>query len=60
MPILCSFKFKFILYFCSRWGSWAGPEENKYSKMKYDNGQVCWNGPTRSVMVCVSSFTVTF
>ncbi|KAG8177830.1 hypothetical protein JTE90_002664 [Oedothorax gibbosus] len=34
-----------------RWGSWAGPEENKYSKMKYDNGQLCWNGPSRSVMV---------
>lgn len=34
-----------------KWGSWAGPEENKYLKMKYDNGQMCWNGPTRSVMV---------
>lgn len=34
-----------------RWGNWAGPENDKYSKMKCDNGQLCWNGPTRSVMV---------
>ncbi|XP_054706634.1 glucosidase 2 subunit beta-like [Uloborus diversus] len=34
-----------------RWGSWVGPEENRYSKMRYDNGQTCWNGPARSVVV---------
>ncbi|GIX89406.1 glucosidase 2 subunit beta [Caerostris extrusa] len=40
-----------------RWGSWAGPEENKYSKMRYDNGQLCWNGPARSVMVLLQCGT---
>lgn len=34
-----------------RWGSWIGPEGDKYSKMRYDNGQLCWNGPSRSVTV---------
>lgn len=34
-----------------RWGLWTGLENNKYLKMKFDNGQVCWNGPARSVMV---------
>lgn len=30
---------------------WAGPETNKYSKMKYDRGLTCWNGPARNVLV---------
>ncbi|KAH6941137.1 hypothetical protein HPB50_014300 [Hyalomma asiaticum] len=34
-----------------RWGSWHGPEGNKYSQMKYDGGATCWNGPARSVVV---------
>lgn len=33
------------------WSNWHGPEENKYSKMKYDHGYTCWNGPARSTIV---------
>ncbi|XP_076814197.1 glucosidase 2 subunit beta-like isoform X2 [Clavelina lepadiformis] len=34
-----------------RWGSWSGPENFRYSKMKYENGLGCWNGPARSTEV---------
>nr|XP_014342786.1 PREDICTED: glucosidase 2 subunit beta [Latimeria chalumnae] len=33
------------------WGSWAGPEENKFSVMKYEHGTGCWQGPSRSTMI---------
>ena len=33
------------------WGSWSGPSGNPYSVMKYENGEKCWNGPSRSTMV---------
>ncbi|CAG5121389.1 unnamed protein product [Candidula unifasciata] len=33
------------------WGHWYGPEEDKYDAMKYENGQGCWNGPSRSCHV---------
>ncbi len=32
-------------------GSWKGFEEN-YSFMSFSGGQVCWNGPQRSMRVC--------
>lgn len=35
-----------------KWGSWTGPEEDKYSQMLLDKGQNCWNGPNRSARVC--------
>ncbi|XP_027207664.2 glucosidase 2 subunit beta isoform X2 [Penaeus vannamei] len=34
-----------------QWGEWTGPEEDKYSRMKYTSGQTCWNGPARSADV---------
>ncbi|KAK7099862.1 glucosidase 2 subunit beta-like isoform X2 [Littorina saxatilis] len=34
-----------------KWGHWYGPEEDKYDAMKYENGQSCWNGPSRSTHV---------
>ncbi|CAF4474714.1 unnamed protein product, partial [Rotaria sp. Silwood2] len=33
------------------WNSWAGPANNKCLKMKYSNGDTCWNGPARSLIV---------
>ncbi|XP_017879297.1 glucosidase 2 subunit beta [Ceratina calcarata] len=33
------------------WYDWSGSESEKYSKMKYDRGLTCWNGPARSTMV---------
>ncbi|GAB6032758.1 hypothetical protein CHUAL_011625 [Chamberlinius hualienensis] len=37
-----------------RWGVWTGGEDNKYSKMKFENGLSCWNGPTRATEVILS------
>nr|XP_031833510.1 glucosidase 2 subunit beta [Nomia melanderi] len=36
------------------WNEWAGTDGQKYSKMKYDRGLTCWNGPARSTMVSLS------
>ncbi|XP_063787295.1 glucosidase 2 subunit beta [Pseudophryne corroboree] len=33
------------------WASWAGPEHDKFSVMKYDQGTTCWQGPNRSTQV---------
>ncbi|KAK1342740.1 hypothetical protein QTO34_015506 [Cnephaeus nilssonii] len=33
------------------WGSWAGPEHDKFSSMKYEQGTGCWQGPNRSTTV---------
>ena len=35
------------------WGSWAGPGGSPYSVMKFENGEKCWNGPSRSTLVTV-------
>ncbi|XP_036315638.1 glucosidase 2 subunit beta isoform X1 [Pipistrellus kuhlii] len=44
------------------WGSWAGPEHDKFSSMKYEQGTGCWQGPSRSTTVrllCGKETTVT-
>ncbi|XP_018429140.1 PREDICTED: glucosidase 2 subunit beta [Nanorana parkeri] len=33
------------------WSAWAGPENDKFSAMKYDQGTGCWQGPNRSTLV---------
>ena len=33
------------------WGSWAGSGDKRYFTMKYDNGEKCWNGPSRSATI---------
>lgn len=37
-----------------RWGVWTGGDDNRYSKMKFENGLGCWNGPTRSTEVTLT------
>ncbi len=39
------------------WGSWAGPSGSRYTVMKYDNGEKCWNGPNRSATVTLTCGT---
>ncbi|XP_041091560.1 glucosidase 2 subunit beta-like [Polyodon spathula] len=41
------------------WGSWAGPEDDKYSVMKYEQGTGCWQGPSRSTTVKLTCGTET-
>ncbi|XP_069460328.1 glucosidase 2 subunit beta isoform X2 [Ambystoma mexicanum] len=36
------------------WGFWAGPEDDKFSVMKYEHGTGCWQGPSRSTNVKLS------
>ena len=35
------------------WGTWDGPSNSPYSVMKFENGEKCWNGPSRSTLVTV-------
>ncbi|KAM3656224.1 glucosidase 2 subunit beta [Ammospiza maritima maritima] len=35
----------------SLWGSWAGPEGEKFSAQKYQGGTGCWQGPNRATTV---------
>ncbi|XP_043501870.1 glucosidase 2 subunit beta [Polistes fuscatus] len=36
------------------WSEWIGGQGNKYSKIRYDKGLTCWNGPARSTIVNLS------
>lgn len=36
------------------WNDWIGPEGEKYSKMMYNHGLTCWNGPARSTTINLS------
>ena len=51
-PDTCACLNNFLLCF-RNWGRWEGPDNDKYAAQKYENGQNCWNGPNRSVKVCV-------
>ncbi|KAM6996621.1 glucosidase 2 subunit beta [Passerculus sandwichensis] len=33
------------------WGSWAGPEGEKFTAQKYEGGTGCWQGPNRATTV---------
>ena len=33
------------------WGSWSGSGDRRYFVMKYENGEKCWNGPSRSATI---------
>ncbi|XP_064258057.1 glucosidase 2 subunit beta [Passer domesticus] len=33
------------------WGSWAGPEGDKFGAQKYEGGTGCWQGPSRATTV---------
>ena len=35
------------------WVSWNGPEGSRHSRMLFENGEGCWNGPKRSTKVTV-------
>uniref|UniRef100_A0A8V5GYF0 Glucosidase 2 subunit beta n=1 Tax=Melopsittacus undulatus TaxID=13146 RepID=A0A8V5GYF0_MELUD len=41
------------------WGSWAGPEHDRFSAMKYEHGTGCWQGPNRATTVKLSCGTET-
>uniref|UniRef100_A0A667YAJ1 Glucosidase 2 subunit beta n=1 Tax=Myripristis murdjan TaxID=586833 RepID=A0A667YAJ1_9TELE len=42
-----------------KWGTWAGTPENQYSRMRYESGEPCWQGPTRNTMVTLTCGTET-
>uniref|UniRef100_A0A3P8XXY5 Glucosidase 2 subunit beta n=1 Tax=Esox lucius TaxID=8010 RepID=A0A3P8XXY5_ESOLU len=42
-----------------KWGSWAGSPQHRYSQMKYENGEPCWQGPTRNTVVTLTCGTET-
>ena len=33
------------------WGTWSGSGDKRYFIMKYENGEKCWNGPSRSATI---------
>ncbi|XP_053907820.1 LOW QUALITY PROTEIN: glucosidase 2 subunit beta [Cuculus canorus] len=41
------------------WGSWSGPEGDRFAAMRYEHGTGCWQGPNRSTTVKLSCGTET-
>ena len=35
------------------WGKWNGPPNNLHSVMVYEDGEKCWNGPSRSATITI-------
>lgn len=42
-----------------QFNKFAGPAGNRFSRMEYDKGLTCWNGPPRSTIVTLSCGTET-
>lgn len=42
-----------LLFFHSHWGKFDGPDNKKYTVMKYEKGQNCYHGPDRMCIVSV-------
>jgi len=49
--VICIWPINVCMYDVRTWGTWSGPADDKYSEMKYEHGQNCWNGPDRTAMV---------
>ncbi|XP_069737601.1 glucosidase 2 subunit beta isoform X2 [Phaenicophaeus curvirostris] len=41
------------------WGSWSGPEDDRFRSMRYEQGTGCWQGPNRSTTVKLTCGTET-
>ncbi|XP_023665250.1 glucosidase 2 subunit beta-like [Paramormyrops kingsleyae] len=42
-----------------KWRYWAGPQEHPYSRMEFEDGAPCWQGPPRTTLVTLTCGTET-